>query len=104
MAETQDKDDITLGAAGMGLAGAVAAESGTELGEIEAVKARGYWEQVWIRLKRDKVAIAGGIFIIGLVFVAFIGAPIAAAILGHGPNDLFFSAVDPNTLLPVGPM
>ena len=31
---------------GAGLAGAIAIESGTELGEIE-VKARGYWEQVW---------------------------------------------------------
>jgi peptide/nickel transport system permease protein len=102
MAKTQDKGDI-IGAAA-GLAGAVAAETGTELGEIQAVKARGYWEQVWLRLKRDKVAIAGGIFIIGLVLVAFIGAPLAAAILGHGPNDLYFSAVDPGTLLPVGPM
>jgi peptide/nickel transport system permease protein len=102
MAKTQDKGDI-IGAAA-GLAGAVAAETGTELGEIQAVKARGYWEQVWLRLKRDKVAIAGGIFIISLVLVAFIGAPLAAAILGHGPNDLYFSAVDPGTLLPVGPM
>jgi peptide/nickel transport system permease protein len=102
MAKTQDKGDI-IGAAA-GLAGAVAAETGTELGEIQAVKARGYWEQVWLRLKRDKVAIAGGIFIISLILVAFIGAPLAAAILGHGPNDLYFSAVDPGTLLPVGPM
>jgi peptide/nickel transport system permease protein len=101
MAKTQDKGDI-IGAAA-GLAGAVQAETGTELGELEAVKARGYWEQVWLRLKRDKVAIAGGIFIIGLVLTAFIGAPLAAAILGHGPNDLYFSAVDPGTLLPVGP-
>ena len=41
------------------------------------VKARGYWEQVWLRLKRDRVAIAGGIFIILLFLVAFVGAPIA---------------------------
>ena len=34
--------------AGAGLAGAVALESGVELGELE-VKARGYWEQVWRR-------------------------------------------------------
>ena len=34
--------------------------SRTELGEIE-IKARGYWEQVWIRFRRDKFAIAGGV-------------------------------------------
>src|SRR6187431_151391 len=31
---------------GAGLAAAVVAESGTELGEIQQVRARGYWEQV----------------------------------------------------------
>ncbi len=71
------------------------------------VRARGYWEGVWLRLKRDKVAIAGGIFIIFLFLVAFIGAPIAKKLLGHGPNDLFpypgVGGIDAN-LLPKGPM
>ena len=44
---------------------------------VEAVKARGYWESIWLRLRRDKLAIAGGIFIIVMFVVAFIGAPIA---------------------------
>jgi len=70
----------------------------------DAVKARGYWELIWIRLRRDKLAIAGGVFIILMFFVAFIGAPIAAKLLGHGPNEQFFDAVDPDTFLPVGPM
>ena len=91
----------SFGASG-GLAAEVLLEAGTEIGDIP-VKARGYWEQVWIRFRRDKVAIVGGIFIIFLFLVAFIGAPIAAAILGHGPNDLYYTGVDPNTLLPVGP-
>ena len=86
---------------GAGLAGAVAIESGTELGEIP-VKARGYWEQVWRRFKRDKIAIAGGITIILLLFGAFFGAPIAQAILGHGPNDLYYTALTP-TGQPIGP-
>jgi len=86
---------------GAGLAGAIAIESGTELGEIE-VKARGYWEQVWRRFKRDKIAIAGGITIILLLLGAFIGAPIAKAILGHGPDDLFYTALTP-TGQPIGP-
>ena len=70
----------------------------------DAVKARGYWEQVWLRLKRDRLALAGGGFIVFLFFVAFAGAPIAAMLLGHGPNDQFYTAVDPDTYLPVGPM
>ena len=60
-----------------------------ELGELEAVRARGYWEHVWRRFRRDKVAIASGIFIILLVLVAFVGAPIAQHFIGHGPNDIF---------------
>jgi ABC-type dipeptide/oligopeptide/nickel transport system permease subunit len=92
--------------AGAGLAATVALETHGQVGEFDAVqvRARGYWEQVWIRFRRDRVAIAGGIFIIVLVFAAFIGAPIAAALLGHGPNDLFpAGGVNQTTLLPVGP-
>ena len=55
---------------GFGLVSEVAAESGPQLGEIQ-VKARGYWEQVWIRFRRDKVAITGGLFIFFLFFVAY---------------------------------
>ena len=69
-----------------------------------SVKARGYWEQVWLRLKRDRIALAGGGFIIFMFIVAFIGAPIAARMLGHGPNEQFYTAIDPDTYLPVGPM
>src|SRR5580765_5046723 len=87
-----------------GLAAAVAVESGPGLGEgLEPVRARTYWEQVWIRFRRDKVAIVSGIFIIFLILTAIFGGPIAASILGHGPNDLFFSGVN-DDLLPVGPM
>jgi peptide/nickel transport system permease protein len=78
----------------------------SEFGEVE-VEARGYWEQVWRRFKRDKVAIAGGVFIIFLVFVAFLGAPLAQHFLGHGPNDINpisgpGGGLDSNGL-PVGP-
>src|SRR5215471_4033839 len=87
---------------GAGLAGAVAVESGVELGEIE-VKARGYWEQVWRRFKRDKVAIAGGITIIFILLVGFVGAPIAKALLGHGPDTIFPVGGLTPFGLPVGP-
>jgi ABC-type dipeptide/oligopeptide/nickel transport system permease subunit len=85
-----------------GLAADIAAESGADLGEsTRPVKARGYWEQVWRRFRRDKVAIAGGVYIVFLFFVAFGGAPIAAHYLGHGPDTQFplFTA----DFKPVGP-
>jgi len=81
-------------------------EGDTSLYETEgpAVRARGYWEGVWLRLKRDKVAIGGGVFIILLILTAFVGAPLAKMLLHHGPNDLFISSggIDQD-LLPVGP-
>src|SRR5215216_5865812 len=93
----------SYGASG-GLAAEAVLESGTDVIAAEhAIKARGYWEQVWRRFKRDKVALGGGVFVILLIFVAIFGGPIAGKILGHGPNDLFYTAVT-DKLLPVGPM
>jgi peptide/nickel transport system permease protein len=89
--------------AGAGLVADVAAESRGELGSYEETRARGYWEQVWRRLRRDRVAIVSGIFIVLLVLAAFAGAPIAAALLGHGPNELIRGGTDPTTFVPVGP-
>ncbi|MCA1657604.1 MAG: hypothetical protein LC713_07875, partial [Actinobacteria bacterium] len=86
-----------------GLGAAVATEAGSELGEqLEQVRARGYWELVWLRFKRDKVAIASGILIFLLILIAFAGAPIAKHYVGHGPNDIFTSppAVSLPALLP----
>lgn len=80
--------DVVVGAGAAGLGAAVATETGGALGEGE-IRARGYWELVWIRFKRDKVAIASGIFIVLLILGAFVGAPIAQKLLGHGPNDIF---------------
>jgi peptide/nickel transport system permease protein len=96
----RDKDLVSSQA---GLAAAVAVESGPGLGEgTEPIRARSYWEQVWIRFRRDKIAIASGVFIIFLVLTAIFGGPLAAHLLGHGPNDIFFSGVN-DDLLPVGP-
>lgn len=89
---------------GAGLASAISVESHGELGEAAAVKARGYWEQVWLRFRRDRVAIAGGIFIVALLLVAFVGAPVAEQRLGHGPNDVNTAGgLDADSQLPHGP-
>src|SRR3954453_8953669 len=86
--------------------GAALVDAGPEVAEgggAGTVRARGYWEQVWRRFKRDRVAIAGGVFVILLILTAIFGGPIDATILGHGPNDLNGNAVH-SRLLPVGPL
>jgi peptide/nickel transport system permease protein len=96
----QEKEVVVSGAAGLGAA--VAAE-GVDLGVLD-VRARGYWELVWLRFKRDRVAVASGIFIVLLILVAFVGAPIAKRALGHGPNDIFIgSQAVSSELQPAGP-
>src|SRR5438105_6569698 len=101
MATEQHSPEIL--SSGAGLAAAVAVEVGTELGEFEPVRARGYWEQVWIRFRRDHIAIASGVFIVFLFLAAFVGSPIAAKLLGHGPNDIPQGGVNATSFLPVGP-
>jgi peptide/nickel transport system permease protein len=76
----------------------------TQSTSVVETTARGYWELVWMRLRRDRMALAGGTFVVFLAAMAVVGAPLAAALLGHGPEDMYFGAVDPGTLLPVGPM
>ena len=100
MATTERPELVSSGA---GLASSVAAESHGEIGAGTQVRARGYWEGVFLRFRRDKFAIAGGLFIVFVVFAGFIGAPIAAHFLGHGPDDQFAGALNPQTVLPVGP-
>jgi peptide/nickel transport system permease protein len=89
--------------AGAGLSGAVVLESGPELGEHE-IKARGYWEQVWTRFKRDKLALVGGVTIILLLIAAFGGAPLAQYLLGHGPDYPFFTGGISASGQPIGPL
>jgi ABC-type dipeptide/oligopeptide/nickel transport system permease subunit len=85
-----------------GTGGALAAPITVEAGDLVGaaqVKARGYWELVWIRFRRDKFAIIGGAFIAVLILSAFVGAPVAKHFLGHGPNQPFFGTADK----PLGP-
>jgi len=65
-----------------------------------AVMARSYWDLVWRRFRRDKAALVSLVFIVGLILAAFIGGPIAAHFLGHGPNAPHFGM---DTFTPVGP-
>jgi peptide/nickel transport system permease protein len=99
---TTDRPELV--SSGAGLASTVAIETHGELGEGMPIRARGYWENVWIRFRRDKFAIVGGFYIVLVLLIGFVGAPIAAHFLGHGPNTPFFlGGLDPQSLQPVGP-
>jgi peptide/nickel transport system permease protein len=76
------------------LPGAAPAVAGDllEAGEGDVV-ARGFWEQVWRRFKRDRVAIASAIAIVLMVLVAFVGLPIAEHISGRTPYTINVNAV-----------
>jgi peptide/nickel transport system permease protein len=103
VATTEQKSELVGSQAG--LASAIAVESHGELGELAQVRARGYWEQVWRRFRRDKVAIGSGVFIILLIVTAIAGGPIAASFLGHGVNDFNQNAGSHGVqALPVGPL
>jgi peptide/nickel transport system permease protein len=56
----------------------------------------------WDRFKQDKAAVAGGVIIVILIFIAIAGGPIAQAITGHGPNDIVPGTTD-EFGVPVGP-
>jgi peptide/nickel transport system permease protein len=103
LATREKNQDLLSG--GAGLAAAVSIETHGELGEHAEIKARGYWESIWFRLRKDKVALGGGVFVVFLFFVGFAGAPLMAKILGHGPNELFLgtNAIDSSLHPAAGP-
>jgi ABC-type dipeptide/oligopeptide/nickel transport system permease subunit len=72
-------------------------------GELPQIRARGYWEQVWLRFRRDRLALASIGFILFVFLASFPGAWLAQKLLGHGPNDLFPDGVDEG-VIPVGPL
>ena len=68
-----------------------------------AIKARGYWEGVWLRFRRDKVAFASIFFLVFLFSSPIPGAWFAEKLIGHGPSDIHTDGIDAG-LLPVGPV
>lgn len=75
-----------------GLDGADTRIAGRSLGRI-----------AWMRLKRDKVALAGGLVVIVLILVA-VFAPVVVGLLGHPPNDFHEDLIDPDLSIPTGPL
>ncbi|WP_436493243.1 ABC transporter permease [Actinokineospora sp. HUAS TT18] len=68
----------------------------------KAIQGRSLGQIAWMRLKRDKVAMAGGIFVLVLIIVAAL-APVIVKIFGHpDPNFIDYSLVDADSQLPIG--
>jgi peptide/nickel transport system permease protein len=70
--------------------------------EAAAPRARGQWALAWRRLKRDRVAVACGCFLVFVVLAVGPGAPLYGKVVGHGPNEFFPYAVSVG-LRPAGP-
>ncbi|KOG88162.1 ABC transporter permease [Streptomyces varsoviensis] len=60
----------------------------------KAIEGRSPWRIAWVRLKRDKLALAGGIVVLLLILVA-IFAPLIVDLLGHPPNEFHEDQIDP---------
>lgn len=67
----------------------------------KAIEGRSLRQIAWSRLKRDKVAMAGGIVVILLILIA-VFAPLIVKLIGHDPNEFHYDQVDPDTSLPYG--
>ena len=57
---------------------------------------------LWRRFRRERVAVAGLAGLILIVFACFVLEPILEWLLGHGPDEPFFGAVNPIDRHPVG--
>jgi peptide/nickel transport system permease protein len=63
---------------------------------------RSPWQMAVARIRRDRLALVALGFLVVLVLAVSAGAPLAARLLDHGPNDPFPYAADINSK-PVGP-
>jgi peptide/nickel transport system permease protein len=57
--------------------------------DAQTVVARSAWQQFWSRLRRDKVALVSGVFLIVLVVAAIFGSFLAVSLTGHDPDQQF---------------
>ena len=57
------------------------------------IEGRSLWRISWTRLKRDKVAMAGGVVIVLLILMA-VFAPLIVKLLGDPPNEFHQNLID----------
>ncbi len=67
----------------------------------EPIEGRSLGRIAWTRLKRDRVAIAGGVFVIVLILIA-VFAPLVVKLFGHPPNEFHQDLIDASLQTPKG--
>ena len=80
----------------VGPGGAANLAEGPDVGTGSAIEGRSLGQIAWRRFKRDKVAVAGGLFLIFLILVA-VFAPFIVRVLGDPPNEFHQNLIDPAT-------
>jgi peptide/nickel transport system permease protein len=65
------------------------------------IRGRSLRQIAWMRLKRDKVAMAGGVVCILLILMA-VFAPLIVNLFGHPPNEFNQQLIDPSLQTPIG--
>ncbi|HZX05243.1 ABC transporter permease [Kribbella sp.] len=81
--------------------GSASAQPEAVLEGVGKIEGRSLWQISWMRLKRDKVAIAGGIFVVFLMLVGLF-APLLCKLVGVTPNDFHQDLVDASLQTPIG--
>jgi peptide/nickel transport system permease protein len=71
--------------------------------EVGGVRGRSPWQLFWLRLRQDKIAITGFIFITILGALALFAPVISNHLVHHGPNQLFTDTMTTQLGLPKGP-
>ena len=66
------------------------------------IEGRSLGQIAWMRLRRDKVAMAGGAVVILLVVCAVL-APLIVRFLGHPPNEFHQQLINADTQIPIKP-
>ena len=69
--------------------------------EAKAIEGRSLGQIAWMRLKRDKVALGGGIVVLVLLLIAILAGPITS-LYGQGPYLFHSNLIDPNYGTPKG--
>src|SRR5437764_12841661 len=68
------------------------------------IRGRSPWSIAWRRLRRDRLALAGGVIVVLLVLLAIFARPLEH-LLGLDPNQTHNgvdSLIDPSTQMPIG--
>jgi len=70
------------------------------VGEEAQIQGRSLSQIAWRRLRRDKVAMAGGVVVVLLILMA-VFAPLIVKLLGHPPNEFHQELIDPSLQTPI---